>query len=266
MRRVAHLRVNLVQPTMKYGVLLDKDRKHVNELITLFTSMKDSDDRRQIHHRMLVNWASLESYNWTHMARSLGWTVRNVPKQIHKLPVLKHMFRDAIEADTKTPFYGYANSDILFDSSLVETLQTLRTTGKNLKSPFVVGRRTNVNVTQITGNVSDDRYLRSLRKVGSLFQTTAQDYFITTATGFPWEKVPEFVIGRTGYYTWRVTDSLCANLLMAGHVEYHTGNTFCIPRFTVRNITSGCVQLRRREIPKYCLVNRKMDHGRCNTG
>lgn len=43
---------------------------------------------------------------------------------------------------------------------------------------------------------------------GTLFTTNAQDYFISTKNGYPWDTIPDFVVGRVGYDNWLVVTAL----------------------------------------------------------
>ena len=268
-------------------------------LLTLFTSIKDLKVRRAIHNRTLINWASLgpavrpvlyvtgdEEYDWGVAAKALGWSVRYAPKLVKGIPVLKDLFRDVRQSSVQTPFYGFANSDNMFDTSLVDTLRYLYVT-VDPSNVFVVGRRTNVNVKDIDNNyVKDPKYVASLMPRGTLFKTNAQDYFITTSGGFPWDKVPDFVIGRPGYDNWLVaksldwrvniidatetihdihqtgsdgnmsgwnsTDDLCVNRNMVGEFDYHPGHTMCVPWYTARTISGGVAAVKRTSIPTEC--------------
>lgn len=57
------------------------------------------------------------------MARMIGWDVLQVPRILkHHLPVFKDMFVDAAMKVPDCTFYAYANGDILFTDSLMDTL------------------------------------------------------------------------------------------------------------------------------------------------
>ncbi|XP_070192851.1 uncharacterized protein [Littorina saxatilis] len=170
------------------------------------------------------------------------------------VPVLKHMYLDAMER-FNTTLYAYANGDILFTDSLVDTLLAVLTSSalpsdsKALPSDslalpsdsqalssdsqalLVIGRRTNVNF------VTDEESatLQGVTKVasrGKLFIPNSQDYFITDRR-FPWQSIPEFVVGRIAYDSWLTATSVTSNditvvdatnTLLAVHQTVKTGN------------------------------------------
>ena len=77
-----------------------------------------------------------------------------------------------------------------------------------LNTTLVIGRRTNVR-----GNDKLRRYLpvdvTELAKNGKLFAFSAEDYFIMTAQGYPWYRIPkEVVVGRIGYDNFLVLNAL----------------------------------------------------------
>ena len=103
-----------------------------------------------------------------------------------------------------------------------------------LNTTLVIGRRTNVlGNDKLRQYVPDD--VTSLAKsAGNLFMHSAEDYFITTAQGYPWHRVPrDVVIGRVGYDNFLVVNALrhnvsvvdATNTLLAVHQTGHDGNT-----------------------------------------
>jgi hypothetical protein len=293
-------------------------------LLTLFTSMKDSEHRRTIQNRTINNWASFAPFvkpvlyadsdtssELTSKAQKMGWEVRNVPMYRHGIPVFKLMFLDAI-TNYDTPYYAFANADILFDGSLLETLQTLRemnvtdqkcqwtgspditlekmTNEELLRRPssgglLIIGRRTNVDEIYFDSSPS----LREKAKSqGSMFLTYAQDYFITTKHGLPWEQIPDLVIGRPGYDNWLTAramdwkcttidvtemllavhqtgsdgnkagwsnkkDTVCVNLKLAGFdFDYRPGHTKCCSWVAQRDISGTMRVVKRLLISKDC--------------
>ena len=47
-----------------------------------------------------------------------------------------------------------------------------------------------------------------------LFIKRAQDYFIISRRGLPWNKIPDFVVGRNGYDNWLVTKAQDWNITL----------------------------------------------------
>ena len=194
-------------------------------LITLFTTFKHYEGKSVTYRNTIRNWALLapfvrpvlyypfgEDY-LTEFARSYGWSVYKCPRlSKHGVPVLRSMFLHAQAINDTTSFYGFANGDILFNSNLLVTLEALRTDHATFKQNLlVVGRRTNYKF-------KDKEEIYNLEPVyryataGKLFEPNAQDFFISTHSGFPWHSIPDFVVGRVGYDNWIVSTALNTNI------------------------------------------------------
>ena len=202
---------------------VSKNRTIGSALVTMFTTLKDVSVRTELHERTLSNWAALspgmqpvlfvpqpdvQTSRWVDLAGESGWDVRATSDLKKGIPILTAMFKRILQ-EYNTPFVGFANGDILFDHSIIETLQELSAI-KDVEheSIMIVGKRQNVNITQYD--------LGSGENMTKLHQTDlrakehagyAQDYFIISRKGLPWEKIPDFVIGRNGYDNWLVTEA-----------------------------------------------------------
>ena len=125
-----------------------------------FTSFKNKARRRHIHLNTLYNWAKflplmqpvLFSANSTRLfdsiARQLGWHVYEIPRvNDYGTPYIADTL-DVIANNDKynSIFYGFANGDILFDTSLAETLKSLvrRRITLPMAPILVTGQRTNI--------------------------------------------------------------------------------------------------------------------------
>ena len=193
-------------------------------LITFFTTFSDDPAKRVAHENTLHLWSQLTPMvrpilyysprqslaGLIPLARSLGWEVYPCPVASttpSRLPVLRHMFLHAQETGERTPFYGYANGDIVFDDTLVTTLQALRHFANYSKQLLIVGRRTNYKMgadETIPSLVEVTRRART----GETFMGTAFDFFITKYEGYPWRAIPDFVVGRIGYDDWLVATAI----------------------------------------------------------
>lgn len=121
--------------------------------------------------------------------------------------MLRHMYM-AAQQHCDTVFYCYANSDILFDLSLINTLtDAILPYLHQFNGLMLIGVRTNVPVP-VNQTISTFQEIQTLAKGGKLFGVNSQDYFVTTRDGFPWELVPDFVVGRAGYDNWLVAKAL----------------------------------------------------------
>ena len=188
-------------------------------LITLFTTFKTAADRVHIHSNVLKNWALFQPFvrpvlfvtdtdpKLVKLAVRLGWEVLPCPEtNAYGTPCLKAMYQKTMES-FRSMFYGYCNGDILFEYGLVDTLKAILESHHELKRILVIGQRTNFPVANRT--IFDPKHVKKLQKTeGSLFQTDAEDYFLMSNSVFPWDKIPNFVIGRMGYDNYFVTKAV----------------------------------------------------------
>ena len=159
----------------------------------MFTTIHESESKRFIYENTVRNWQLLKpdiipllftdidpkmSTSIGHFAMQQGWKVLPVPKASAKgNAILRHMFLKA-QDEFDTPFYCYANGDILFDRNLTDTVRFLQSSayGGHIDKLLVVGRRRNWSIDK-------GLILRDLSQVGhyainsSLFIPDAQDYF-----------------------------------------------------------------------------------------
>ena len=189
-------------------------------ILTIFTTFKDSYNKSYIYKNTIRNWGLMspdvipvlftdmnESSSVVEYARQMKWHIFPVPKRSDGgIPILRHMFLEA-QRLFDTPFYGYANGDILFDRGLPDTIHGLIRLKKNLTNVLVVGQRKNWNIKwqqNVTALEEIGQYAKSAR----LFMACAQDYFISTRNGYPWSTIPDFVVGRVAYDNWLVVTAL----------------------------------------------------------
>ena len=183
-------------------------------LLTLFTTWVYSSDKALVHNLTMRNWVSLRPFimpvvftNDSETAEKCseqGWDVLPVRVEAADgVPVLKHMYHDIMSV-YNTTFYAYSNSDILYTDTLIETLASLINSSLDLEKPtLIVGKRTNVKfLTEHEGSSWEN--LTAVSKTrGHIFASNAEDYFITTRV-YPWEVIPDLVVGRRAYDNWLV--------------------------------------------------------------
>ncbi len=196
--------------------------------LTLFTTLKDVRVRRKIHNTMLRNWASLapallpvlfvtprDDPTWSRRAEELGWKVEEAPRLSDGVPVLKDMFQVAAHKYPST-YIGFANADNIFGSSLITTLDGLTEHHSDLvhqRKSLIVGRRRNVNETFLREGDFSAEFVDKIAPKMELHHASAQDYFILSQnSGFCWENVPDFVVGRIAYDNWLVVKAQHWNL------------------------------------------------------
>lgn len=183
-------------------------------LLTLFTSWLTTKDKLSVHNNTLRLWTMwlpdiipVLFTNETDLGKraiSLGWKVLPITHySCGKVPVLKTMFLES-QKHFDSLLYGFANSDILFDGTLKENLQKMLSFDMLIKDKpcLITGRRVNVNFRSNL-IVQDEHHLHNLTKKGSLSRVWGEDYFITSKH-FPWNVVPNMVIGRVAFDNYLV--------------------------------------------------------------
>ncbi|KAH3771693.1 hypothetical protein DPMN_173021 [Dreissena polymorpha] len=269
-------------------------------LLTLLTSWNENQEKHLVHNLTLINWRSLHPYvipvvftnesSVINECNKAGVTTLPLSKvAADGIPVLKYMFRDAMD-HFNTSFYAFSNGDILFTDTLIRTLAHMihSTTGNLSKPVLIVGRRTNVENVTFEEGLHWKNITRISKSRGKLFGGWAEDYFITTPS-YSWNKVAEVVIGRRAYDNWLVynarkmnytvidaTDTLVAvhqtteagnfegrshsnryynhNLLakMYKRIPYQAGVVGCIEMYTQYDLKQ--FQVKVRKVPAYCSV------------
>ena len=150
-----------------YVRLCKQKNAEKHPLITLFTTMHYGKKNINILNNTLRLWSELGPQvkrilfvSSPHVERHLvklacdsDWEVMTAPLcDRNKLPVLKAMFLAAQQIHN-SDYFGFANGDILFDESLLKTLEFVRKNYlKNFKETLFVGRRTNIKVGTVIIN------------------------------------------------------------------------------------------------------------------
>ena len=198
---------------------LDTNQKD-GAIITLFTTLEESYNKSYIHRNVIRNWGLLSpdvipvlftsmnaSSDAVDYARQRNWHIFPVPKRSKGgIPVFRYMFLEAQQL-FDTSFYGYVNSDILFNKGLTDTIHGLLRLKKNLTNLLVVGQRRNWKI-KWQQNVTELEEIGEAAKSSPMFWACAEDYFISTHNGYPWSSIPDFVVGRNGYDNWMVVTAI----------------------------------------------------------
>lgn len=186
--------------------------------LTLMTSFSNKIERHHIETNTIINWSSLgenvSCLNWyvnstilNRISERHGWRNVLAAYTSHQLPIAKYLYIEAPKM-INSSYYGFANSDILFNSRLIESLRAIHEFHQQYhpgQGFLMVGRRTNIEsnlIKQESLNYSNIDYYESK---GTLFRTDAIDYFVTSAHGFPWDTSLEVVIGRSGWDNYVVS-------------------------------------------------------------
>lgn len=126
-----------------------------------------------------------------------GWRILPIQEtKCEGIPVLKSMFIEMQKKYRNRDYYGFANSDIVFDPGLMETFNFVKKR-TSIRPLLLVGLRTNVNFSK-PHEIFTPKEVNGLAKNGKLMKRWAIDYFITDSS-FPWEEFPELVVGRYYY-------------------------------------------------------------------
>ncbi|XP_052769803.1 uncharacterized protein LOC128209687 [Mya arenaria] len=288
----------------------DEHRKNCDEkykstqkkILTIFTTFVYEKEKFPINNKTLHNWKMLPNVNVVvfsdseevkYVCNKVGVHVLKVTDAATGVPVLPSMFLDAKKQFSST-FYAYANGDLLFSDNLINTLKTiscnLPTLYQKTKGLLIVGRRRNIPATVITDHSAiswSELYFLS-KKYEKLFQTDAEDYFISDEA-YPWENFQPVVVGRRGYDNWVVAYSrylnitvidasesvLCLHQTLATRGNYEGlhkgdynldllykqdvpfyfgdwGRTFCSMYKTWHDLCGNLVISRRKKIEKMC--------------
>ena len=133
-------------------------------------------------------------------AKRLGWLVLPAPDvNRYQTPFLRQMYQTASQR-VDSVFYGYSNGDIMYDDSLVRTLEAVVSSESrghflNKNQTLVVGKRTNFHVRNRAIYRLED-VSAFARTEGNQFLLTSSDYFFIERNRFPWQQLPPIVIGR----------------------------------------------------------------------
>lgn len=193
-------------------------------LITLFTTFAahshiNDTEKYIVHNNTFRNWASLKPRVYLIlfsndsevrlMAKKSNWDiVVPVNESSSSPPVLKDLFKFATSS-FNTPWYGYANGDILFTDDLINTIGNIHETIGSSQRVLITGRRTNVENITKDMNVTEFATLRKFAEAnGKLYKTDAEDYFVTSQP-FPWNETAPVVVGRPAYDNWIVGHARC---------------------------------------------------------
>ena len=188
-----------------------------NAIANVFTTfIENSKDQRKINAQVAVlkayerlrphgvqGWLFTSSDEWARRAEEHHvLVVRTFSTNRRGTPLLGGMYKHVANATESkcgahskdVTFDSYANGDIVFTMSLVDTLQQVRRGwGRELaagarKGILIVGKRTNVDFH--SQPLESDGDVNALAKTGKLFQNDAQDFFFYTRAARDWDMMP----------------------------------------------------------------------------
>ncbi|GAB1597667.1 uncharacterized protein LOC115217082 [Argonauta hians] len=199
----------------EYRTLLSQNK--TLPLLTLFTTWKATKAKFIAYNNTVKNWKKLIPFvpspvvfstdkDLIKQCESDGWTALPIKRiAAGGAPVLKDMYKDVM-AKVSTLFYAYSNADILYDDSLLQTLWATAKTQDLSKPLLMVGIRTNVLNVMPHEVITWTAMKSTAKRRGKLFLRNAEDYFITSYS-YPWNSIPDVVIGRRAYDNWLVLNA-----------------------------------------------------------
>ncbi|ELU17422.1 hypothetical protein CAPTEDRAFT_207090, partial [Capitella teleta] len=207
--------ISTIMTKLTLASLADVREKPV---ITLFTTFASDALREPVTRLVIHNWATLRpavqpvlftttGSGWAvEEALRHGWVVKRVPAvNARGTPFIKAMFESAYNL-IDSHFYCFANGDLLFSESLVENIRAVtafmnsnpNVSDADYTKPFVLGRRSDLafNSSSALFELTQNPQSMWAQNRSTLAKSDAQDYFLTLRNGFPWDRVPDLVVGR----------------------------------------------------------------------
>lgn len=201
-----------------------------------------------IARRTLMNWASLQGVqpiafvddennqifiNQLNEQRNTGMKNLTIISsfEIHPTfsqPTYRGMFKAALERYPDADLIMFSNTDILYTSSLIETIRAVQDYYENVILPAnpdmrgiaIYGQRTTVvtpphwpteedMMNAAHPNAAWDRVLENqLQPKGMKDHDVAQDYFIISRSLFDWNAVPDFVVGGVRFDNYMIENAV----------------------------------------------------------
>lgn len=191
-----------------------KGTQRRQKVLTLCTTFTDHEDRIDVERNVILNWGLLQAHvnlvafvaensRWTKLAESTGWLVKAIPRSLSDgSPYLRDMVQ-SIRSIYQTPFYGYANADVLFTTTLVETISYIQENVTETQSLLLLGQRIDLKFQLITHEHRRELFnwgtLRQVVKGGphSRYNSFGYDLFIFNQPYL--DEFPDFVVSRPGF-------------------------------------------------------------------
>ena len=231
------------ETTRSPGPSMDADSElPAKKKLTLFAAPKAFEGHTAvIQQNAIASWTQLaehidiflfgDEFGIAEMADSMS--VRHFPdvrRNDSGTPQLDSIFEQAIDA-AQTPYVMYVNSDIIFNTSLVETVEVLCTL--NLDSFLAIGQRTDFDQPELIDFDAAEWEPKLSKKIstnGKLASILCKDYFIFPQNRF--RDIPAFSIGRGNWDNWMVAQMTKTNSpvidvtakLLAGHQNHEYGH------------------------------------------
>ena len=215
----------------------------------MFTSFSENPKKQKLFSNTIRNWATFlpaiqpvlfttnRSSSLNSLAKEHGWIVTHCPAvNEFGTPFVKNMYLKAYDI-MKTQLYAFVNGDILFDGSLVETLNRISKEIPTFNTTLISGKRRNYNpkveCTKQNLEIWTQEHVHSMSNHSLLDGGWAEDYFFVTPD-FPWHRFKDVVIGRELYDNYLVHRSKILNITTIDITETITALHQC-PSLRDRN-------------------------------
>ena len=194
-------------------------------LAVLATSWLLEKEKENVHENVARLWSSwpgmIQPVIYTNLSQrgksfkecvKFGWNFFPISNtKCQGIPVLNIMVIHLLKMYPNSDFYGFVNSDIVFDHGLIETFNFVKKYTKK-RPVLLIGQRTNINATKPL-YIHSPKDIPLLAKKGKIMRAYAIDYFLTDRS-FPWHKFPDLVIGRHQYDNYLVNFGLEQKVLV----------------------------------------------------
>jgi len=142
------------------------------------------------------------------------WKVLVTTAVTFDMPELQGMFKIVGNKTDHTPFIGYADSDIVFDFSILETLRCLldKMVYLNRRPMLITGH----SFELVHHRLSAAACLRCITNLSGITRLNKdQDYFfLSREHDFPWHNLPQLLVGRDHLQEILVRHALLYNVTL----------------------------------------------------
>ena len=192
----------------------------VQDLLTLFTVFNSNEVLRDVHLNVIKNWAFYHPNVATVLftdskdvlvdqsARAFNWTVLPRVQQKGKVLPLKKMFLQVQNIFPNSKFYGYINGDLVFGEGLIKTVSTVYRTLEDLDNALVLGIKNRYIVNEGQKLFEPSEVNNIIKTKSSHLQPDFDENFLLAHSQFPWQHIPDLVIGRSVYDNYLVALAL----------------------------------------------------------
>ena len=228
--------------TEKYYTAEGDEQNEQEPELLLFTTMYKSEEKVGVLDSLFNLWKS-----WSPAIKPLvftsdpeietdatkhgwPWLPETKNPDCYGPPLFPNMFIDAMD-NYDASFYCYANSDIVFDNGLLQTIRAMAKNKTLLERPFVlVGKRIYFDFEKYGHLMKTADDVSYLANTGEEIHWSS-DYWVTTKR-FPWHEVLPISVGRPLFCRWiiayaienKITVIDTSQTIKAVHLTTQDGN------------------------------------------